>query len=396
VNILYVHRTQGAGVEGVHIWEIVRALKAEGHVVRVLGPAGETADPDVVPANQPEPGTAGRGSFLRLISRHLPELLFELAEIAYNAVALRRLKGHFADFPFDVMFERYAIFSVAGSVFARSRGRRWFLEVNYTARSPLVRRRTRLLKPLAIRIDRWLFRRADGIFAVSTTLKAELVRVHGIDPAKVIVVSNAADPEKFSPSVPPVARINGQSLVGHRLIGFLGGFYPWHGVDLLVRAFGTLTREFPDIRLLLIGDGPERPAIESLAGEQDLAERIFFTGPVSHDHLPSYLAAFHVGVMPDSNDYGSPMKVFEYMAMGKPVVVPDYPPLLDAIADGREGRAFRRRDLTALTDSLRSLLDDEPTYHRMASAAREAVVQDHNWRNNARRIMALIESSRGP
>lgn len=398
MNILYLHRTQGAGVEGVHIWEIVRGLRAEGHSVRVLSPAGEVTDPresahcpgGAAPAAASGVGS-GRTGLLGRISRHLPELVFELSEIAYNVVALARMSGGFAAVPLDLVFERYAIFSVAGALYARGRGCRWLLEVNYTARSPLVRRRSALLKPLAVRIDRWLFRRADGLVAVSSPLRDELVEVYGVAPERIVVLPNAADPDRFSPQVPAVERINGRTLAGRRVIGFVGGFYPWHGLPLLVEAFARLVDRFDDLLLLLIGDGPERTAVERLVAERGLTDRVILTGKVDHEWLPAHLATFHVGVMPDSNAYGSPMKIFEYMAMARPVVVPDYAPLLDAVTDGVEGRVFRRGDVDSLTEALAGILADGDTHRRMGAAARAAVVGVHNWRANARAVLALAD-----
>ena len=325
------------------------------------------------------------------ISRHLPELVFELAEIAYNVVALVRMSGRFGAVPLDLVFERYAIFSVAGVLYARRRGCRWILEVNYTARSPLVRRRSALLKPLAVRIDRWLFRRADGLVAVSSPLRDELVEVYGVAPERIVVLPNAADPERFSPQVPAVERISGRTHAGRRVIGFVGGFYPWHGLPLLVEAFARLVDRFDDLLLLLIGDGPERTTVERLVAERGLTDRVILTGKVDHEGLPAHLAAFHVGVMPDSNAYGSPMKIFEYMAMARPVVVPDYAPLLDAVTDGVEGRVFRRGDVDSLTEALAGILADDETHRRMGAAARAAVVRVHNWRANARTVLALAD-----
>ena len=175
------------------------------------------------------------------------------------------------------------------------------------------------------------------------------------------------------------------------MIGFVGGFYPWHGLPLLVEAFARLVDRFDDLLLLLIGDGPERTTVERLVAERGLTDRVILTGKVDHEGLPAHLAAFHVGVMPDSNAYGSPMKIFEYMAMARPVVVPDYAPLLDAVTDGVEGRVFRRGDVDSLTEALAGILADDETHRRMGAAARAAVVRVHKCRANARAVLALAD-----
>ena len=118
---------------------------------------------------------------------------------------------------------------------------------------------------------------------------------------------------------------------------------------------------------------------------------MYLPGKIDHDELPAYIAAFHVGVMPDSNDYGSPMKVFEYLAMGKPVVVPDYGPLLDVIEDNKEGMIFKKHDMMSLADCLDKILSDEALYERMSLLARRKIEEKHNWENNARAIVDLYE-----
>jgi glycosyltransferase involved in cell wall biosynthesis len=98
--------------------------------------------------------------------------------------------------------------------------------------------------------------------------------------------------------------------------------------------------------------------------------------------------------MPDSNDYGSPMKIFEYMSMGKPVVVPDYPPLLDVVNDNEEGRVFPARNVPEMAACLEMLLTDTMAYQRMAEQARRKIVTKHNWLDNGRAILSLCEPRR--
>lgn len=387
MHILYLHRTQGQGVEGVHVGEIVESFRRLGHRVSLVSPAGEQLAQGTGPAGQP----SRRQRLFRAISRHVPELIFECLELAYNLQALHQAKARFGPDDVDMIFERYAIFGVAGALLARQWNKPLLVEVNYTSRSPLVRHRSALLKPLARYLDRRLFARAAGLAAVSSRLKDQLVEDYGVPPEKVIVLPNAADPEVFDP-----ARIAPRPLPEGKTVGFVGGFYPWHGLDLLVSAMQRVMAQVQAARLVLIGDGPMLPVIRERVRAAGLEERVLFTGRVPHGELPAYIAAFHVGVMPDSNDYGSPMKIFEYMAMGKPVVVPDYPPLLDVVRDGREGRIFRARDVQQLAQCLTTLLSDDDAYRRMSREARRRIEGVHNWRANACAILDLLVRTKAP
>lgn len=395
LRITYLHRTQGHGVEGVHIRGIANGLRRLGHEVTVLSPGGSesAAAPRAArPASPAAPSLARR--LMSWASRHMPEFVFELAEIGYNLLALRSLSRQRALQGTDLLYERYAIFAAAGAFFARRHGVPLLLEVNYTSRSPLVRQRSPMLLPLARRFDAWIFRQATALVAVSSRLRDELVADFGVPAAKILVVPNAADPEAFNTGITPLAEIAGVPLAGRKVVGFVGSFAPWHGLPLLLEAFRNVVATHHDALLVLVGDGPERGQIERLSAEAGLARQVLFAGSVGHDRLMHCVAAFSLGVMPDSNEYGSPMKIFEYMAMGKPVVVPDYPPLLDVITDGQQGRVFRRKDAQALASCISAYFGDPDRMAAAGRRARESVEREHNWLHNARRSLDFALAAR--
>ncbi|MBL8524503.1 MAG: glycosyltransferase family 4 protein [Betaproteobacteria bacterium] len=385
MKILYLHRTQAKGVEGVHIGEIVKAWQKMGHPVEILSPVGAQLGDTPVAGAPRKPGF--KQKLFKFISSRLPEFFFELAELAYNLIALNQARK-LGRANVDFIFERYAIFALAGAFLSRRWEVPFVIEINYTSRSHLVRERSALLKPLAHRLDKYIFARATGLVAVSTRLKEHLMTDYGIEAERIIVLPNAADPDVFDPSkvAPPVAHVGLQG----KIIGFVGGFYPWHGLDLLLQAFKLMADRVPDAKLMLIGDGPMLPVIREQSEKEGMADRVILTGRIGHNDLPGYVTLFHVGVMPDSNDYGSPMKIFEYMALAKPVVVPDYGPLLDAVEDGREGRIFKARDVGGMADCLAALLSDDALYRRMSEQAREKILTKHNWMNNGKAILAML------
>lgn len=370
MKVAFVYRTQALGVEGVHIRGIADSLVKMGHEVRFFGPAMNS---EVAKAS------GSRGGLLRrmvggLMAR-MPEFVFELAEIAYSVPATLKLLLAHRRYRFEAIYERYAIFGFAGVLAARILRVPIILEINYTALSPLVRERSRLLKPLAVAFDRFIFKRATAMAAVSSRLRQQLIEDFHVPAERVVVVPNAADPDAFTPQ--PKSDPS-QPFT----IGFVGSFFPWHGVDLLVEAVGRLAAEGSRLRVLLVGDGPQRPEIERQVKALGLEGQVAFLGRVKHDRLPDVIRDFDVGVMPDSNDYGSPMKIFEYMALGKPTIAPDYGPLLDAFRNGVHGFHFSRGNVVALTAALKQAIDDRDLIARMGLAAREHVVSDRNWMNN--------------
>jgi len=390
-RVLYVHRTQGRGVEGVHIAGTVNSLRAFGYGVDVISPLADgTSAATSSERTRPSPRKASRR--MNWLSRVAPEILFELAEIAYNLVGRRRL-GPEPPAEIAFLYERYAIFAWYAQSWARRNRVLHVLEVNYTAMSPLLRKRSRLLRPLAIRCDRALLPRADVVVAVSSQLRDHLVRDYEVDARRIVLIPNAADPEAFDPATPPLDRLNGVSLRDRQVIGFVGTFSPWHGLDLLVSAFMQVAARVRDAVVLLVGDGPERNRIERIARESVLASRFVFAGEVPHRELPCMLASFTVGVLPHTNDYGSPMKIFEYMAMGKAVVAPAVGPVLDVIRDEVNGVLFRPGDAGHLGERLLWVLEDAQRLRQIGAAARRTIENEHNWRRHTERVVAAVKSA---
>lgn len=389
MRVLYHHRTQGRGVEAVHILGMCRGLRECGYQVEICGPPGV----EVTEASTPGVGGKSRWGW---IARNLPQTLFELLEIGYNLAAVPRLVRRVRELRPDFLYERYALYNAAGVLAARLTGTPLVLEINETVDVDRERQGKRLtMSGLARWFERRIFRGAAGIVAVSGYLRAQAV-ARGVAPERVQVTPNAVDPAWFDP-----ARFSGRKIreklgwTGATVVGFAGSFARWHRIDLLIRAFAHLAPEHPELRLLLIGDGLYRPATEELVRELGIPDRVLFTGRVSHTEIPSYLGALDIGVMPASNVFGSPMKVFEYMAMGRPTLAPRLGPLEEAIRDGEHGYLFEPNSEAALTGCLRALVSDPDRMRRMGEAARAKVLGEHQWVHNARTTLSLLPHLQG-
>ena len=387
MTILYHHRTQAVSVEGVHIRQIIKALRALGHTVDVIAPPGVLVSDPGGPSVPRAPSRRRR--LWKAVSAGLPELWFEALELLHSLYAFVRLGTALRAKPYDLVYERYAIFNWAGLAQAKRHRVPFILEVNYTSRTELSRKRSRLLSGLALRIDRRLFRGADGLVVVSGELRRQLLVDFGVKPERIILLPNAADPSVFDPST-----VNGEvrrtlGLETKRVIGFVGNFISWQGLDFLVQAMPAILREQPNAVFLFVGDGRQRPEIQARIRQLGLEPHTLFVGEVDHATLLEYIAAFDLAILPHSNTYGSPMKVFEYMAMGKPVVAPRLGPLEDAMTDGEEGLLFAPQDVEGMTRALLRLLTDEGLRRQMGSRARAKIVNERNWMHNARAVLRL-------
>ena len=390
MRVIYLHRTQGRGVEAVHIRGIVDALRGQGHEVRIVGPS----DPySPLPTCEEGAGLGAR------FARHAPELMFELAEMAYDRGLYRKLVTVAEEFEPELIYERYAFFGGAGSCLAARLGIPHIVEVNYTCDDPLVRRRSSLLKPAARRLESAIFGQARVIAPVSSAL-AGRVRLRGADPDRIVITPNAVSRDWWQRAAAIAPAELPAHLSGKRVVGFVGGFYPWHGLDRLVDAAAHCRVRNLDCALLLVGDGPERESIVKRLEAAGLADSALLLGALPHGELAPWIAAMDVCVMPHSNDYGSPMKVFEYMAMGRAVLAPDLPPLRDVIDSGANGLLFRsagENGVSGLAVGLEELLAGEAgRLEAMGAAAREDVGRKHTWDENLRRMLAAAERAASP
>jgi glycosyltransferase involved in cell wall biosynthesis len=285
----------------------------------------------------------------------------------------------------EVVLERYSLSSGPTLEAARRLRLRFILEVNAPLVDEAVRYRG-LEQPQSGRDrERWLLAKADGIVAVSAAIRSHAI-TSGAAPEKVTVVPNGADLDLFRfASGEQVRRQYG--LDAAVVVGFAGSLKPWHGVIDLVNAFAQLAG---DPRLLIVGDGPERAAIEGELGRLGIEQRVVLTGAVPHAKVPPYLAAMDIGVAPyreQPDFYFSPLKVAEYLAAGLPVVTTtqgDLPHLVE-----EAGLLVPPGSVEALRAALARLIADPEMRAQMSHAARRRAAT-LTWDAAAERMEPLL------
>jgi glycosyltransferase involved in cell wall biosynthesis len=164
----------------------------------------------------------------------------------------------------------------------------------------------------------------------------------------------------------------------------------------LVGALGDLARRGTEAHLLIVGDGPERGAIEARVRGEGLSAATTFTGAVDHSAIPAWLAAMDIAVAPYAPAecfYFSPLKLYEYLAAGRPVVAADVGPLAAAICHGETGRLYRAGNSGALADALATLIADPAAAAGLGEAGQAFVRRHHTWDGNARAVEAMVGAS---
>lgn len=376
MRILYSHRIQSRDGQSVHLEALVGALRAQGHEVLVVGPSSYA-----------RASLGGGNPLVGLIRRFLPGFVGEVAELAYSVPAWWRLKRAADGFRPDVIYERYNLFYLSGAVLARQRGLPFLVEVN----APLAEERAKFGKLGLRRLARWteafVWRRADRVLPVTEVLAGH-VAAAGVPRARIVVVPNGIHLEEFAPPPPP------DPPPADVTLGFVGFVRDWHGLDAVVRDIAAWTGP-PRLRLLVVGEGPARPGLEKLAGELGVADRVRFTGLVGRAEVPGLVGGFDIALQPASVPYASPLKLFEYMAMGRAIIAPDQPNLREVLTDGENALLFDPADPGALRAAILRLAADPGLRARLGAAARATVLQrDLTWEGNARRVAAMFEALR--
>lgn len=382
MKILYHHRTASKDGQAVHIEELIGALRQLGHEVLVVAP---------------EIGTGGEmgddATLVHKLKAALPKALYELLELAYSLVAYRRLLKAAREFQPDFIYERYNLFLLAGGMLKHKLGMPLLLEVN----SPLAEERGRHSGGLGLPwLARWAearaWRAADFVLPVTRVLAQHVVAA-GVPADRIVVIPNGINRDHFAAAPTPEIAKQKLSLSGMLVLGFTGFVRDWHGVDRVIRWMATPDAPSNAV-LMVVGDGPVRGELEQLAADLNLHGRVRFTGVVNRDRVPEHVAAFDIALQPAVVPYASPLKLFEYLALGKAVIAPRQPNIEEILTDGDNALLFDASQPGAFEQSLTRLCADEVLRKQLATAAAATIDRlDLTWLGNARKVVQLGRQS---
>lgn len=387
-RVVYLRATPGPGTQAggaaSHIKGVVEALRNLGVDLEIisndaiagLDPAGNQFT--IVP-----PETAGGTRALFDIHNNL----------VFTRAAVPLIERANPDF----IYQRYARFSWAGVTAAVRTGRPLFLE--YNGSEVWVGRHWDRVGSLGLleRYERLNLEAAARIFVVSEVERRNL-EARGVAAEKIILNPNGVDVEVFRPGAGgPQARealgLSHTDLVA----GFVGTFGPWHGVVQLAEAIKSLPEQLP-LRFLFVGSGGLHGEVERLLATERERGKVIFTGAVAHERVPSLLDACDILVAPhvplaDGSDFfGSPTKIFEYMAMGKAIVASRLGQIGEVLIDDETALLVTPGNIGELTAALVRVTENGELRARLGPNAREAAVRNHTWSHNARRVLAAYDS----
>jgi glycogen synthase len=238
-------------------------------------------------------------------------------------------------------------------------------------------------------LETWAVQRADAVAVICEGLRSDLI-TRGIDPGKIMVSPNGVDMKMFGDPRPRDAALATKlGLNGGDVVGFIGSFYDYEGIDDLIAAMPALMAVRPGAYLLLVGGGPMEAALKAQAKASPAAARIHFTGRVPHDEVERYYSLIDVLAYPRKKmrltDLVTPLKPLEAMAQGKLVAASDVGGHRELIEDGVTGTLFAADDPAAIAVALARLLGDRSDWAMRRMTARAFVERDRNWSSNISR-----------
>lgn len=379
MRIAYVCADPGIPVFGqkgcsIHVQEVIRAFQQQGATVELFAvrwgdpPPADLAD---LKLHRLPPIPKGETGFREQVALAInPDLSIEL-----------ELSG-----PFDLIYERYSLWSYSAMEFAQSQGIPGILEVNAPLIEEQAEYRGLVHRDQAERVAARAFRAAKKIVAISEEVKAYLSR-WGIDP-KVQVIFNGVNHHRFAaPLSPAMPKAHDMFTVG-----FVGSLKPWHGLSHLVNAFAQLHQRVPQARLLIVGDGPKRDSLKADLEQRGLLTLTHLTGAVALDQIPPFLAAMDVAVAPypaNLNFYFSPLKVMEYLAAGLPLVSSDVGQLSHLLSHGETGWLCPPGDDVAFAGALEQFWYSPALRRQIGSAGRQYILTHHTWEKVVEQIVAM-------
>ncbi len=392
MKIAYIIAKRSFGLEdgsgySTHISELNRSMTDLGHeVLMCLGCGGKPVY---------HLGKNGKSDWKKALKNLCPQFIWEglkdIREIQYNSLYINTHIDKIRAFDPDIVYERTTGFHYTGKEISRILAKPLILEHNcpqmeeriLSGKSPFTSRGSR--------IDLENFRYTDGIITVSSALRNRITDI-GIDKGKITVIPNAADTDFFSPE-----KANGEEirerygLKNKKIVGFVGSFFRWHGIDTMIECAEKVIAFDKNLHFLIVGDGEIKNELEIKAASLGVSNLFTFTGKVPYIEIPDYINAIDIAVMPGSNWYGSPVKIFEYGAMKKPIIAPDTEPVRDVMVPEEDGILIRPGSKIEFIKAVKQYMEYKDFRDKCAENFHKKVLGKHTWKNNGKATLEFMK-----
>ena len=251
-------------------------------------------------------------------------------------------------------------------------------------------------KNIRMKFRQLFFKSVNKIVAVTPGIKEDLYKRYNIPADKIVVIPNGANTDIFR----PMDQANVKEELGleqrSKYVCFVGNLAPWQGVEYLIQASPIVLEKVSEAKFLIIGDGMMRSELESMVKKLGLQDKFLFTGSIPFEHVPKYINASDVCVAPFTRVRNekiglSPLKLYEYLACGKPVVGSNIKGVGDFLEDSNVGISFVSEDYIGFARALIKLLPDRELIDTMGENGRKVVVEKYSWKNTTERVIEVFE-----
>ena len=366
----------------IHIMETISALQAQGHSVHhfLYGDSIKQAESIMRQTSQ----KLDQKNFL---FRVIKPLLRDVYELYQNTQDKSFVKPIFQNNSIDVVYERLFHNKSTVSAYAQEYDVPLIVESN----SPTGERIQYWGAPLSFitnYLEKKVLQRADAVIVVSTSLK-KYYEKSGIHSEKIFVLPNGINEKRFAPeTVSRNVRIE-LGLNDKVVLGFVGNIHTYHGIELFLPLARTFSSSKDNVHFLVVGGGPGRKDLHNILGFDNLDKFFTFIDPVPNSEIPNYIAAMDICLLPQFMWYGSPMKIFEYGAMGKAIIAPDLENIRDVLTHSETAFLFEPGDIAALTQAIQVLVNDTQLRVRLGNSVQQHILKNHTWAKNAERIIEI-------
>ena len=367
---------------GTHMREIIYAFREMGHTVYPLIMGGTHLEEGITAEAQKasilkQTVKAVTPPFLwsSLRSCHLLKL-----DKGYESILRQKIE----EFQPDLVYERAGYLQTSGMNVIQPMNIPHLVEIN----APFTEEQAHLSgKSLyigkSIKVDKTHVTASSHTLTVSSVLKEHLLEISGVNSSKISVIPNAINPsaikitEEFNQAW---KKLHG--LEHEIIIGFVGSIFPWHGVDLLIKAFSRVLKENSALHLLIVGDGGIMGELVEMVREMGIEKKVTFEGKVPNSIVYNYINLMDITVMAKSNWYGSPVKIFEYGALGKAVIAPDNGPVRDVMTHGEHGLLVDTH-VEAIAQAMREFIQSKNLRNSLGENWQKKILAQHSWKRNA-------------
>ena len=399
MNILYLRTV---------FWFGLKAGGSVGHTSGVINALSKIVRVDVI-SNGTLPGVQ---SIINIVSPGLLKMIpFRLGEVLYSLRIIKRLKKKVKDY--DFIYQRYSGLSFAGAFLAKKNNIPLILEFNSSdvwkmkywfkqsssLKTLLVRIVNSFKIPIVSYIEEYNLRNALLIIVVSTSLKETLTK-KGIAEEKILVYPNGVDPQKYSTAIKGDEIKKKYRLGNYKVVGFVGTFGQWHGVVQMAKSINLFfqldPRKKKKVKFLLIGDGRLMPVVREVIHTNGYMDNVVFTGLVPQSEGPKYMGACHILLSPHiknpdgSKFFGSPTKLFEYMAMGKPIIASDLDQIGDILEHKKTAYLIEPGNIRQLSNAIQVLLDDSKLREDLGKNARVEALKKYTWEKHTEKLLEKL------